>query len=290
MKNALKWTGIVIGGLLTLLLVALGAMYFIGSSNVERTYEVQTASLTLPTDSASIAHGKHLTEIYGCADCHGADFSGQVMADAPPFRVVSSNLTSGAGGVGAHYTPEDYDRAIRHGVKADGRSVLIMPSAAYHKLGDADIGAIIAYLQQVPPVDKELPATEVRPLGRLLSAGPFDPGFEVNMEPARVDVPAIGANAEYGAYLSSLCAYCHGDNLMGMEQPPGPPGMPPSPALAAAGQWTLEEFMTAVRTGMRPSGIELRKEFMPRFPAMNDVELAALHAHLGTLRMTSSDT
>lgn len=290
MKKALKWAGVGLGSLIVLLVIAAGTMYVIGGSNLDNTYEVQTANLTIPTDSASIARGKHLVEIYGCADCHTEDLSGQVMADAPPFRIVAANLTAGQGGIGSHYTAEDFDRTVRHGIKPDGRAVLIMPSKAYHQLGDADMEAIIAYIQQVPPVDNELPASEVRTLGRLLSAGPFDPGFEVNTEAARVDVPVVGVTAEYGEYLASLCAYCHGDDLMGMEQPPGPPGMLPSPPLVAAGQWTLEEFMTAVRTGMRPNGVELKEEFMPRFTKMTDEELAALHAHLGTLSMESSDT
>jgi cytochrome c553 len=282
MRKALKWTGIVLGSVVLLLLLAGAVMYVVGGSKLGRTYdEVQTASLTIPTDSASIARGAHLAVTNGCNDCHTANFAGQVMVDAPPFRVVASNLTRGAGGVGGQYSAEDFDRAIRHGVKPDGRPVFIMPSAAFHRLSDDDAAALIAYLQRLPPVDNELPATEVRAPGRIMAAALIDPAFEVRLERARATRPAAGPTAEYGAYLASVtCAYCHGDDLQG-AQPPNPES-PPAPTLAAAARWSLGEFARTLRTGTTPGGRQLDPEFMPiSFTrAYDDSEIAALHAHL----------
>ena len=42
-------------------------------------------------------------------------------------------------------------RAIRHGVKPDGRAALVMPSEDYNRLSDDDLGALIAHLRQMPP-------------------------------------------------------------------------------------------------------------------------------------------
>ena len=272
------------GALLVVLLLAVAGAYAVGNAKVNRTYAVQTARLTVTADSATVARGAHLVAINGCRDCHGEDLGGQVFADAPPFRVVAANLTRGKGGIGARYTVEDFDRAVRHGVKPDGRSVVIMPSAAFHSLSDADMAAMIAYLQQVPPVDNELPQTEVRLLGRLLSAGPFDPAFEVNTVPARADAPAAGPTAEYGAYLAATCVYCHGAALEGMERPPNP-SSPPAPPLVAAGRWTPDEFKQTLRTGVTPSGNVLDPKFMPwTFTAhMTDTELEALYAYIGSV-------
>src|SRR5690554_4173112 len=153
--KALKWLGITLGGLVALVLLAGGALYFVGDKKVGQTYSIETANLTISSDSASIARGAHVAAINGCRDCHGADLSGQVFVDAPPFRIVASNLTSGEGGVGARYSDADWDRAIRHGVRPDGRAVFIMPSAAYHNLSDDDTAALIAYLKSVAPVDNE---------------------------------------------------------------------------------------------------------------------------------------
>ncbi len=291
MKNALKWIGIGLGVFLLLVLIGVGVMYVVGGTNLSRTHTAQTASLEIPTDSASIARGAHLVNIYGCNDCHTRDFSGQVFADAPPFRITAANLTAGKGGIGSRYTAEDFDRTVRHGIKPDGRSVLIMPSAAFHGISDRDMAALIAYLQQVPPVDAEHPPTEVRLMGRLLSAGPFDPAFEVRTDPARADMPEPGPTVEYGAYLAYVCAYCHGENMQGMKEPPGPPGMIPAPPLVAAGQWTFDEFATALRTGVRPSKEEINAEFMPLALTkhMTDDELRALHAYFATLAPSNAD-
>ena len=50
-------------------------------------------------------------------------------------------------------------RALTHGVKKDGQSVIFMPSQDY-KFTEADMAALIAYIRSVPPVDREVPAPE----------------------------------------------------------------------------------------------------------------------------------
>ena len=284
MRKVFKWVGIGLGSLIVLFLIAGFAMYMIGGSNLTKTYEVPETTLTVVSDSASLARGEHLTKTMGCRECHGEDLSGQILEDAPPFRVVPANLTPG--GVTANYSDADFERAIRHGVRPDGRALLIMPSLAYHGLADEDVAAIIAYLRSLEPIENDLPPTEVRTMGRLLSAGPFDPGFEVNVAPSPTSRPPVGATAEYGAYLfGTLCFYCHGADGQGMEKPPGPPGMPPSPALAAAARWSFEEFRQTLRTGVTPGGKELDPIAMPwRMTAqMTDAELEGLYIHLHSL-------
>lgn len=284
----LKWSGIVLGGLLAVVLMAGGVLYFIGGNKVDQTYDIPTAALVVTSDSASVARGAHVAAINGCTDCHGADLSGQVFVDAPPFRIVASNLTSGRGGVGSRYSDADWDRTIRHGVRPDGRAVLIMPSAAFHQISDDDTAVLIAYLKSVAPVDNELPATEVRAPGRLLAAFAIDPAFEVRTTAARASAPAPGPTAEYGEYLASgTCAYCHGADMQGLTKPPNPDS-PPAPSLVAAAQWTLDEFMQTLRTGTTPSGRTLDPGFMPwKITAhMTDEELIALHTYLRSLANT----
>jgi cytochrome c553 len=285
MRKVLKWTGIVLGGLVVLVLLLGGVLYFVGGSKLNRTYDVATADLVIPTDSASIARGAHLIATNGCRLCHGENLGGTVMIDEPPFRIVASNLTAGAGGVGARYAPEDFDRAIRHGLRPDGSFLFIMPSSGLHQLADRDVAAIIAYLQRLPSVDNELPSTEFRALGRIIAAtSPEEEIFmEVRTDPAPRDAPEPGPTAAYGAYVASgLCAYCHGVNMEGDETPPGPPGMLPAPSLSGAGRWTLEEFKQALRTGATPGGRTLNSEFMPIDITRHydDSELEALHAYL----------
>jgi len=283
MRTFLKWTVRIVLTLVLLVVIAGAALYVMGGRKIDRTYEIETAALTIPTDSASVMHGRHLAGINGCLDCHGPDLSGNVFADAPPFFMVASNLTRGEGGIGSTYTAEDWDRAIRHGVRPSGHALFIMPARAFHHIADDDMADLIAYLQRVPAVDNVLPASEWRPMGRVLSGGPMDPAVEVMTAATTPTAPPVGPTAEYGEYLVQTCAYCHGADLQGGE--PSHPGAPPAPSLQPAGQWPLAVFTETLRTGVLPGGRRMNPEFMPwTFTArMTDTELAALHARLAEL-------
>lgn len=286
MKRALKWVALVAGGVVGLLLIVAGAMYLLGSSKVNRTHVVETADLEIPSDSASLARGAYLTRIHGCTDCHTENLGGRVFLDIPPFRATAANLTRGRGGIGATYSAEDFDRAIRHGVKPDGRPVIVMPSAAFHHISDEDAAALIAYLQTLPPVDNELPPTEIRVPGRIMAAAVFDPAMEVRTGRTRAGgPPPQGPTPEYGAYLTSItCAYCHGDDLRGNAKPPIH-GSPPAPDLvAAAERWPLPAFKRTLQTGVTPEGRELNAEYMPwtLTAAMEEQDLEAIHAYLSS--------
>ncbi len=284
MSKALRRTGIVLGAIAGVLLLTAGLLYTLGSSKLNRVYEAETAELNVSTDSATVARGAHLANTQGCTDCHTPTLGGQIMGDDPPFLLVASNLTSGRGGVGSRYSPADFDRAIRHGLRPDGRSLLVMPSAAYNHLSDQDAAAIIAYIMSVPPVDNDLPRTRVRPLGRMMAAVVLDPSFEVRTARARQTAPPEGDGAEYGAYLASVtCAYCHGSDLRGNDAPPGPPGAKPAPDLvAAAGRWSFEQFDHVLKTGERPDAPPVDSVRMPISitASMQDQERRALYAHL----------
>lgn len=261
MHTPLKRAAYVVGGLVLVLVVLGLAVGWVGSNNINKRHTVATAALVVPTDAAAVARGAHLADIYGCRDCHGEDLSGQLLEDAPPFRVVASNLTPA--GAGAQYTsPSHWDRAIRHGVAPDGTALVVMPSSAYHRVSDAETADLIAYLQSLAPVAKDLPTTQFKPLGRLLAAGPMDPGKKVRLDRAREQGPAPGATAEYGAYVAEgMCAYCHGPGLVGQESEA--PGAPPAPDLRPAGQWPAETFHRALTTGLTPTGRQMNPQFMP---------------------------
>lgn len=288
MRKFFKWTAIGVTSALILLLLLVGTMYFIGSSNVDRIYEAQLATLIIPDDSASISRGEHLTHIFGCADCHGADLAGMVMVDEPPFRVTAPNLTPA--GALADQSFQQIDSAIRHGVNADGRALMIMPSSVFNNLADEDVAAMIAFLRTVEPVEKDLPPTEFRMLGRLLSSAMIDPAFEVRTTPARSEpAPPSGPTAEYGEYISSaFCTHCHGGDLRGIQVPPAP-GSPPAPDLAAAANWPFEQFVATLRTGVTPAGHEMDPHFMPwtATARMTDDELMAIYRYLQTLVVES---
>jgi mono/diheme cytochrome c family protein len=291
MRKALKWVGVVLGALVGVVILALAAIYILSGVRFNKTYNVTVEPVTVPTDAASIEEGHRLATIHLCVDCHGSNLAGQVFMNDPAIgSIYSANLTSGKGGVGAEFTNEDFVRVIRHGIDPEGKSVYFMPAGEFYYLNDKDLGDIIAYIRSIPPVDVEHPEPQVGPMGRLfylLGNFPLMPAELIDQTGTRPAAPAPGPTVAYGEYLAHTCKGCHGENLSGGPVGGTPPDVPPAANLTPGGElvgWTEQDFATAVRTGVKPSGTHLN-EFMPTkfFSQMTDDELAAVWAYLQSL-------
>ncbi|MEZ4707825.1 MAG: cytochrome c [Caldilineaceae bacterium] len=251
-------------------------------------------AVDVPTDDAAIVQGQRLAAISSCIECHGADLSGTVFVDEAPIGYIPApNLTSGQGGIGSTYTDADWAGAIRHGVGADGRTLVIMPSYHYAAYSDDDLGALIAYLKSVPPVDNDLGSRKLDFPGAIIFGVLAYGDWSVNkIDHAAVggDSPAAEPSAVYGEYLAATasCGSCHGEELTGnpgTDSPPGP-NLTPGGALAS---WTEADFITALRTGQTPDGRELSAEMPWRgYAQMTETELRALWAYLQTLEAQAS--
>lgn len=294
MRKVLKWIGIGLGALAGLIVLAVGAVYAVSAARFNRIYDIQVEPVEIPTDPESIAYGEHIASIRGCKACHGDDLSGQAESGGPLVGVIAmANLTGGAGSKAGDYTVEDWVRSIRHGVGPDGRPLIIMPSQQHWVLSDEDLGALLAYIQSLPPVDNELPELTLGPLFRLMFvAGPLAhivSAEQIDHDAPRPPAPERGVTAEYSAYLSGLCSICHGPSFSGGPYAGVPPGSPPALNLTPAGElagWTFEDFLTAMRTGVTPGGRQLQEEFMPYqilFGDMTDEEWEAVWLYLQTL-------
>lgn len=282
--------GIILGVLFLLLVLSGGAIYVFSDRSLNKTYEVTPAPLAISTDSISLERGRHLvTARLICVDCHGEDLGGRVVIDGMPFgRFVASNLTPG--GVGAGYTDADWVRAIRHGIRPNGKSLLFMPSDVFAELGTEDLAAVIAYLKSVPAVTRSLPPTELGPVGRMLVAtnkAPLVMAKLVNHEAPIPAMPPEGETIEYGRYLvmSGGCLACHGKNLSGGKFAGGPDD-PPARNLTPTGigQWSEADFLRAFREGKRPNGTDIHP-FMPwqTMRRMTDSELKTIYNYLKTV-------
>ena len=290
MRSLLRWTGIIAGLLLLLVVVSAAVLYGVSERKLLKRYEVTPAAITIPADSAAIERGEYLARaVTTCALCHADDGGGWLYADMGPMGVIAGpNLTRGRGGIGNDFSDADWVRAIRHGVRRDGTSLIVMPSEVFTHLSDADLGAIIAYLKQLPPVDREVPATRFGPMGRaLLAAGKLNILVAPKTkEVARASV-APQPTIEYGRYLADIsgCHGCHGYGLSG-GRVAGPPNLPPASNLTVTGlgPWTEQDFVTALREGKRPDGTQL-DEFMPWkvYRGMRDLELRALWLYLRSM-------
>lgn len=293
MRKVLKWIGIVLGGFIGLLLVAAVVLSIIGAARLNRTHDIQAEAITIPTDEAALARGEHLMQVALCTECHGQDLGGDILIQDPSIgSIYAANIT----GLGATHSDADLVRAIRHGIDTDGRQMVIMPADIYVNLSAEDLGAVIAYLKTVPPVERNSFDPELNLMGRvLLAAGLFGDVFPaefIDHEQPFPNMPAIGANIEYGAYVADAtgCTSCHGADLAGDVFDPE---APPAPDLTRGGElggWSEADFIQTMRSGVSPHGHELDAEFMPwqSFARFSDDELKALWIYLQSLPPNAS--
>jgi len=297
MRRFLKWVGYIVGGLIVLILIAVGTVYAITSSRLAKTYPAKVPVVSVPTDTASIERGRRLATAVGkCQACHGDNLGGKMMSDDAMFaKLTSSNLTSGQGGIGGTYTDEDWVRAIRYGIGKDNKSLIFMPSEAFYHFSDADLGAIIAYLKSLPPADLTVPKERSPgPIMRIISfiGFPMLPAELVARNTTRpVDVPA-GPTREYGEYLTKAggCLGCHGANLAGGGAMEGVkvPNLTPGGEL---GKWTEADFVKVIRTGMRPDGRVISAVMpWPYMKELSDEDLKAMWLYIHALPAVTPET
>jgi mono/diheme cytochrome c family protein len=283
MKNIFKWIGIILGSVVGLILLLAATLFLIGSSRLNKSYQIPPDPIVVSGDPATVEHGRHLAETL-CTHCHTADFSGKTWFSFPPAGTVdSANLTSGNGGIGSEFTDEDYVRAIRHGVGPDGKPIFMPSVAAFQNMSDDDLGALIAYLKTIPPVDHQTNGKQFTPLAKILiGVGVIKlPAALVSHNPS-LSAPDAAVTVEFGQYLVNIsgCYDCHGQNLAGGPFPqPGTTILVPNITPGGEpGAWTEEQFFAAMRTGVTPGGHELNQEYMPwqEVGKFSDDELKAI--------------
>ncbi len=257
----------------------------VSESPRHRLYHPPNDRVAIQMDQASVARGKHLVEAVAvCIICHGANLGGKLaFQDAFLGQGYTSNLTSGRGGVGRAYTNADWIRSIRYGVRPDGHGIPFMPSDYFNRISDADLGAIIAYLKGLPPVDNERTRVEINLPARLL----IDLGALGDLvRTARIDFRTRPQPpGSEGQYLVDVggCTFCHGADLSGGQGPE--PGAPRGTDLTARGpssRWSFLDFRNTMRNGVDPQGHAINPKYMPwlAYRNMTDTELQAIWLYL----------
>jgi len=293
MKRWLQHTLVAGVGLVALGSAALMLGAWMGERKAQRQVEVAVQAVPIPTDAASLQRGRYLFASRGCVDCHGADGAGRAFIDdGDDMYVRAPNISPGPGSVVAGYRPEDWVRTLRHGVKPSGRPLFIMPSEDYSRYSDADLGALVAHVQRLPPARGEGFAAVVPPLVKTLyAAGVIRDAAEKidHTLPPAAPVPEDGSPA-HGAYVAQMCLGCHGEHLSGGKIPGGPPDWPaaanltPGAGSAMTAYANADAFVDMLRSGRRPDGSAV-SPVMPfgSLRELNDGDARALYAHLKRL-------
>lgn len=285
-NGALRWVTTILSGLLTLIFGAATVMALVGYTrlNAQHTNPVHEVSVAMTPEN--IARGEKFAR--ACAGCHSSTgdlpLSGQNFLEGAPFGTFyAPNLTP------IHlqdWSDGEIIRAIREGVRKDGRSLLIMPSSAFHNLSDEDVQAVVAYLRSQPAIEPASPQNNLNVIGAILFG--MNPPSSVQAPiTAPVAAPQAGVTPEYGGYLVSSigCRDCHGSNMAGGTVDPSGNGPPAGPNLTRAiGEFDEAQFITLLRSGALPNGDQVSEEMPYKdYEKFSDDDFRAIYAYLKSL-------
>jgi mono/diheme cytochrome c family protein len=216
--------------------------------------------------------------------------AGVVFSERPGRRLVAPNITPDPQTGAGRWTDDMLARAIREGIGHDGRALhWQMWYGSFAALSDEDLASVIVYLRALPPVRNALPTT-------LL---PAEELAENARKPwpitAPVPDPASGDELARGRYLLTVadCSGCH----TGWEAPRNPGLFAGGNLLARDGREVISTNITADPSGagysadgfiavIRSGKGGTLHGVMPwvAFRGLDDADLRAMHAALGTLQ------
>jgi mono/diheme cytochrome c family protein len=290
MKKLLKWAAGIVVALVVLVLAAGAVGWQMAASKMARRVEVAPHPVAYTEDAQSLERGKYLFESRGCVDCHGAGGGGRMFVDNGDLRIAGPNITSG--GVTAQYKPEDWERAIRHGVKPTGRAIMIMPSEDYNRFTDVDLAALVSYVRKLPAQKGGEAIVQLPPPVRVLYGFGMikDAAAKIDHTLPPAQPVEAGVNVKHGAYVANMCIGCHGEHLSGGKIPGGPPDWPAAANLTPGEGSVMTArykdpaaFIAMLRSGKRPDGSKIAVMPFESLAKLNDVDAQALHAFLLTV-------
>src|SRR6202043_2877668 len=249
-----------------------------------------------------IEKGHYLTTVADCFACHtvpnvGKPFAGGRAIETPFGVITSSNITPDTDtGIGA-WSDEQFDNAVRKGVRPDGsRLYPAMPYPAYTRMTRDDVLAIRAYLATVEPVHQPVRSNtlpfpfNVRTAMRAWDALDFTPGEFV---------PDSRQSAAWnrGAYLvqgPGHCTACHtsktmlggdkpNDNLRGFNLQGWFAPDITGDNNQGLGQWSEADITEYLKTGHNrfPAAIgPMTEEIVNATSQYSDSDLAAIATYL----------
>jgi mono/diheme cytochrome c family protein len=277
MAKVLRWTGYVLGLVLLLIVAAAGYVWFASNNALNAKVEPHPEKL-IPMQQASVEEGNHLLLTRACAECHGPNLRGaKFLDDAKIATLYAPNLTL----VAKQASDQQLAQAIRQGVGYRGEALLVMPSESYQDLTDAEVSSLIKAIRAARAGGQETPARSVGPLGRIgLATGKFKTAPAVVQDYANARAADLGPQFAAGRHIAvTVCSGCHGSTLSGKEPEPGTI----APDLTITGSYDLPAFTKLMRTGLPPSGKELKMMTgvsRKAFTYFTDDEIASLHAYL----------
>lgn len=275
MKRVVKWAGLGLAGVVVFVLFAVAGAFAASELMIRWPVSARPEVKLAAADSASVERGRRVAKLNGCHDCHGDRMEGRLFHDEMPIlRAWAPNLTLAA----AEQSDVELDRAIRHGVAADGRRLWVMPSFAFSQLSDQEAADLIAYLRSFPATGEKQPRIQVGHIGRLgLLLGKFQSEPAMLAKRGPPVLPDFGPQYADGRKLAQLCVECHGADLKGMA-------LLKTPDLTMVASYDQADFTRLLHQGVAPGDRKLGGLMggvaRMRFSALSEAEIAALHDYL----------
>lgn len=277
MAKLWRWTGYILGAVLSLIALAAAALFLASWYKINRHVAGKPEHLSVPS-AAQLADGPRQLRVLACMTCHGEGLRGNDVIDDPSLaRIYAPNLTL----VAASATDQRLARAIRQGISVDGRPLVLMPSPQYSRLSDSEVAALIAAIRALPRGGKATPPLRLGPLGTIgLALGQFHTAPELIESDAGKLPIDLGPRFERGRTLVMVnCAECHGPTLEGTELEPGLK----APDLMVAAGYSLPQFTHFMRTGIAAGNRNLpvmSRRALEAFSHYTNDEIASIHAYL----------
>jgi mono/diheme cytochrome c family protein len=258
--------------------------------------------------------GRYVATASDCIACHtapgGKPFAGGLAVHSPIGDMYSTNITPDKqSGIG-NYSLNAFDRAIRHGIRADGASLYpAMPYPSYAKMSDQDVRALYAYFMQgVEPVNQVNRKNDIAwplsirwPVAIWRKA--FGPGDMAPFEVSKYQ----SAQLARGAYLvqgPGHCGTCHTPRAATMQElaldESGKDYLAGGPLIDGwravnlrgdqvdgLGAWTEQDIVDTLKTGRNRHtavvGGPMNDVVAHSMQHMADTDLHAIAAYLKTL-------
>lgn len=298
--------------IIALLVVVAGIFALFIKFRAMPKYDVIKIDTHVAITPQRIDKGRKLASML-CFSCHynseTQKFTGRLLSEAPQFgKIHSANITNDTtAGIGK-LTDGELIYFIRTGIKPDGEYVPPYMPKLIH-IADEDLYSIIAYLRsddnfvQANPTPSQ--KTEQSFLTKfLVTIKAFKP-FDFPKEP--IPLPDTTNQVAWGKYITVYqfeCYTCHSkdfsknnydipeksEGFFGggneMYQLDGTKISTLNITMdkeTGIGNWSQDDFMKAVKTGILPNGQPALRQPMIPYANLTDSELKAIYAYLKTV-------
>ena len=271
------------------------------------------------TSSTLIEKGKYIAITGDCTSCHTRErnptFAGSYPLVSPIGAMYSSNITPDKEtGIG-NYTLDEFSRAVRHGIRADGVTLYpAMPYPSFAMITDEDMTALYAYFMHgVEPVRQANKAPDITwPLSIRWPVAIWRKALTPMAEPIQTE-DYTNPKIARGAYLVQglgHCGACHtprntfmaevalseksNQYLSGGQIIDGWHTISLRGGADGLGFWSEADIISTLKTGrnLRTVVVGEGMNDVVRFSTshMTDDDLAAIAAYLKTLSATTPNT